>query len=137
MIRMIFAIFILLMCAVVHADSVEDAKNRALTSAATDVATTAIALANGATDYNPIIGSNSAMLIPMTVFKFYIIDRVAKSDMSDQDKKSQLNLITSFWGGASINNFLILLGAVGPVCIMAGVASGFIIHSTLSEETNK
>jgi hypothetical protein len=125
------------MCAVVHADSVEDAKNRALTSAATDVATTAVALANGARDYNPLIGSNSAALIPITVLKIYLIDSIAKSDIPVQDKKAQLNFITSLWGGASINNFLVLLGATGPVCIMAGIVGGLVIHNTLSEDTNK
>jgi hypothetical protein len=124
------------MCAVVHADSVEDAKNRALTSAATDIATTAIALSNGAIDYNPLIGSNRSMLLPMTLFKFYIIDVVAKSDLPEQDKKDKLNLITSIWGSASINNLLVLLGATGPVCIIAGVASIFVIHNAVTERSN-
>jgi len=130
----IFSLFILLMPGVCHADSVEDAKNRALISSTTDILTTAVAFAQGGRDLNPIIGTNSAMLIPVGVFKYYLIDRVASSNDTDEVKKIKLNFITAIWGGASINNLLVLAGVTGPATLIIGVASGFMIYETVSEK---
>lgn len=133
-------LFILLMCGVCHAntvDTVEDAKSRASIAAATDILTTTVALSQGGYDLNPIIGTNQAMLIPMTIFKFYIINRVATSDDPDHVKKNNLNFITSLWGGAVINNFLVLVGVTSPASLMIGAVSGYMIYDKLSEKVDK
>ena len=130
-------LFILLMCGVCHANTVEDAKSRASIASATDILTTTVVLSQGGYDLNPIIGTNQAMLIPMTIFKFYIINRVASSGDSDYIKKNNLNLITSLWGGASINNFLVLVGVTSPASLIIGAVSGYMIYDTLSEKVDK
>ena len=120
-----------------HADTVEDAKNRALISSTTDILTTAVAFTQGARDLNPIIGSNPAMLIPVGAFKYYIIDSVASSNDTDEGKKNKLNFITAVWGGASINNLLVLAGVASPATLIIGAASGLMIYDTISEKVDK
>ena len=119
-----------------HADTVEDAKNRALLSSVTDILTTAVAFTQGARDLNPIIGTNSAMLIPVGAFKFYLIDRVASSNDTDEGKKNKLNFITAVWGGASINNLLVLAGVASPATLIIGAVSGYMIYETVSEKVD-
>jgi hypothetical protein len=135
--RIIFALFILLMHGVCHADTVEDAKNRALISSTTDLLTTAVAFTQGARDLNPIIGTNPAMLIPVGAFKFYLVDRVASSNDTDKGKKIKLNFITAVWGGASINNLLVLAGVASPATLIIGAVSGYMIYETVSEKIDK
>jgi hypothetical protein len=132
MTKIIFTLLLLLIHGICHADSVEDAKNRAAIVSITDAVTTAVALSNGATDLNPIIGSNPGMVIPITAFKFFIIDKIATSDNTDQVKKFKLDFITSIWGGASINNFLILAGMTSPASLLLGAVGGYMIYDTVS-----
>jgi hypothetical protein len=120
-----------------HADTVEDAKNRASVVSITDAVTTLVALSNGAKDLNPIIGSNPSMVIPITAFKFFVIDTVATSNDPDNVKKNKLNFITSVWGGASINNFLVLMGYTNPTCILVGIVGGYMIYNTVSDNVDK
>jgi hypothetical protein len=112
---------------------VEDAKTRASAVSIADAVTTAVALSNGARDLNPIIGSNPSMIIPITAFKFFIIDKIATSNDSDAVKKIKLDFITSIWGAASINNFLILAGVSSPASLLLGIFSGYAIYDTVSE----
>ena len=137
MTKIIFTIFILFTYVFCHADPVTDAKNRASIVSISDGVTTAIALANGAKDLNPIIGSNLGMIVPITAFKFYLINKISTSDEPDELKKIKLDLITSIWGGASINNFLLLAGVSSPACLLLGAIGGYIIYDTVSENINK
>ena len=125
------------MYGVCHADTVEDAKNRALVSSATDILTTVLAFSQGAHDLNPIIGTNQSMLIPMAAFKFYLIDRVASSNDTDENKKIKLNFITSVWGGASINNLLVFAGITAPASLIIGAVSGYMMYNALDENIDK
>lgn len=130
-------LFILLMCGICHSDTVEDSKNRSSISAITDAVTTVIALSNGATDLNPLIGSNPNMVIPITAFKFFVINSVATSNNSDKVKKNNLNFLTAIWGGASINNFLVIAGVSNPACLLLGALGGYVIYDTVSENVDK
>jgi hypothetical protein len=120
-----------------HADSVEDAKNRAVVASVTDVLTTVVGLSQGGRDYNPLIGSNQAMLIPIAALKYYLIDSIVSSNDTDANKKFKLNIIASLYGGASVNNFLVLAGITSPASLIIGAVSGYMMYEKFSENIDK
>jgi hypothetical protein len=135
--RIILSLFTLFIYGVCYADPIEESKNRAYLVTATDAITTAIALSKGGVDLNPLIGSNQIMIVPITLLKVGIINHIASEDIPDKDKKNKLDFVTSVWGGASINNFLILLGVSGPAPLLIGAMSGYMMYGNFSETTNE
>ena len=109
---------LLLVCGLVNAQDAE----RSNTAALTDLGSTAIGLALGAAEANPI----GVLTIPL---KFVLIDRAEK--LPDGEKQHAHSVIGSLWHGATVNNVCVIAaiatgGAFAPVCLVAGVVAGSI-----------
>ena len=56
--------------------------------------------------------------------KLGLVELVDRSNLTPEQRHRTLNAMAALWGGASINNLLILLSAQPPVAMLAGVAGG-------------
>ena len=90
-----------------------------------DALTTALAIANGGVEANPL-GAVAAVLI-----KPVVIGMIATQPKEDQ--AAMFSIATSVWGGASINNLCILVGG-GAGCIVAGIAAAYGFWTSTSDE---
>lgn len=109
---------LLLSCSLAHGQTAEQSQTAALT----DLGSTAIGLAMGAAEANPI----GVLTIPL---KFVLIDRADK--LPDGEKQRAHSVIGSLWHGATVNNVCVIAaiatgGAFAPVCLVAGVVAGSI-----------
>jgi len=89
-----------------------------------DGLSTVLALSQGAVERNPLIGSSPAGLLAVTGAKLGLVEWVDRSGMTPEQRHSMLNALAAVWGGASINNVLVLLSAQPAVAVLAGVAGG-------------
>lgn len=96
-----------------------DAEETAQAAAVADGASTAVVLAAGAIESNPIV--NSVGLLPITAVKFAIPYMVR--DAEPATRKAVLVSASGIYGGAAVNNLLLLVGA-GPVAIVGGIVAG-------------
>ena len=95
-------------------------QDKAKAAALADGATTLIGVTSGAlVELNPIIGNNPTSIIAFTVLKVGVSDHLSDGSA---------NVAKSIWGGASINNLSLLLGASPPVAIVLGVFSGIALY---------
>lgn len=100
-----------------------DAEETAQAAAVADGASTALAVASGAVESNPVV--NAAGLLPITVLKV-ALPRLVR-DAAPETRKAALVGGAALWGGAAINNLLISAGAASvalPVGIVAGIWLG-------------
>lgn len=114
--RLIAILLLVATCA--NAQTAEQSQTAALT----DLGSTAIGLAMGAAEANPI----GVLTIPL---KFVLIDRADK--LPDGEKQRAHSVIGSLWHGATVNNVCVIAaiatgGAFAPVCLVAGVVAGSI-----------
>lgn len=89
-----------------------------------DGLSTVLALSQGAVERNPLIGSSPAGLLAVTGVKLGLVEWVDRSGMTAEQRHSMLSALAALWGGASINNLLVLLSAQPAVAVLAGVAGG-------------
>ncbi len=89
-----------------------------------DGLSTALAMSQGAVERNPLVGSTPAGLLAATGAKLGMVELVDRSNLTPEQRHRTLNAMAALWGGASINNLLILLSAQPPVAMLAGVAGG-------------
>jgi hypothetical protein len=89
-----------------------------------DGLSTALAMSQGAVERNPLVGSTPAALLAATGAKLGLVELVDRSNLTPEQRHRTLNAMAALWGGASINNLLILLSAQPPVAMLAGVAGG-------------
>lgn len=90
------------------------------TDALTDLGSTAIGLAMGAAEANPV----GLLTIPL---KFVLIDQADK--LPDGEKQHAHSVIGSLWHGATVNNLCVVAaiatgGAFAPACLVAGLVAG-------------
>lgn len=90
-----------------------------------DGISTALALSNGAFERNPLIGSSPASLLAVTGAKLGLVEWVERSDLAPEKRQRTLKALSAMWGGASINNLLVLLSAQPAVALLAGMAGGW------------
>lgn len=107
---------LLLSCSLAHGQTAEQSQTAALT----DLGSTAIGLAMGAAEANPI----GVLTIPL---KFVLIDRADK--LPDGEKQRAHSVIGSLWHGATVNNLCVVAaiatgGAFATACFVAGVVAG-------------
>jgi len=94
-------------------------------AALSDGISTALALSNGAFERNPLIGSSPASLLAVTGAKLGLVEWVERSDLAPEKRQRTLKALSAMWGGASINNLLVLLSAQPAVALLAGMAGGW------------
>jgi len=92
----------------------------ALTGAVLDTVTTQVALNQGNIELNPI-GFNVTIILK----SFYFL--TIRDSLTEQKKSSTDQIASAVWTGASVNNFLVVLGAVTPIAMMAGLATALVI----------
>lgn len=100
------------------------------TDALTDLGSTAIGLALGAAEANPL----GVLTIPL---KFVLIDQADK--LPDGEKQRAHSVIGSLWHGATVNNVCVIAvlasgGAAAPACLLAGVVAGSIRWKSTQHE---
>ena len=100
-------------------------EHQAKTTVITDAATTIVALNGGAVELNPIITPTPTGIVAISLVKWALVEHVAQSDLEDRD--DYLRIMTGVWGGASINNLLVILGASNPISILAGIIGGYLL----------
>lgn len=114
--RRLIAIVALLAATCASAQTAEQSQTDALT----DLGSTAIGLALGAAEANPV----GLLAVPL---KFLLIDRADK--LPDGEKQRAQSVIGSLWHGATVNNVCVIAaiatgGAFAPACLVAGVVAG-------------
>ncbi|MES2976893.1 MAG: hypothetical protein V4731_00595 [Pseudomonadota bacterium] len=99
--------------------------HQAQDAAIADTATTALSLARGLTEANPVgaVGAVAAKLITGGLIQ----------ELDEEEQAFASHSVSALWGGAAANNFCWLLGA-GPMCFAAGVARGLQLWSESREE---
>lgn len=104
---------------------VDDTK--AKNAAISDGITTLIGISQGATEANPLVNTSPIGILGLTALKFALINNIKESDISETEKSKKLNDLYGLWGGLSVNNLLITLGAPSGVAIPLGL--GFYLNS--------
>ena len=124
--RRLLAILALLSATCASAQTAEQSQTDALT----DLGSTAIGLALGAAEANPL----GVLTIPL---KFVLIDQADK--LPDGEKQRAHSVIGSLWHGATVNNVCVIAvlasgGAAAPACLLAGVVAGSIRWQSTQNE---
>jgi hypothetical protein len=106
-------------------------KQEARNAGVADAVTTALGLAVGAVEANPLGAVVSVGLKP--VMLRYI------KDLPEEQQAGAAAMAASMWGGASANNACIAIsvlsgGGFGPVCLAAGVAYGWMKWKSTEDE---
>jgi hypothetical protein len=105
------------------------AEELATAAAIADTVTTLAVLANGGSEYNPLIGSNPFAVVAVGIAKLALVNYV-----KDQDEYAgKLKLLTGLWSVGAVNNTLILFGAAGPVALLGGIVGGIAIYNQVEK----
>ncbi len=104
-----------------HSDSVE----KAWAAAGADSASTAVGLAAGLTELNPL-GPIGAIVVKVAAMGYI-------GSLPEEDRSANYNLVSSFWGGAAVNNLCWLTGA-GPACLLLGLGAGRWLWNSSEDE---
>ena len=99
-----------------------------------DGLSTALAVSQGAVERNPLVVPSPAGLLAVTGVKLGLVEWVERSGMPPQQRQDTLQALAAMWGGASINNLLVLLSAQPAVAVLAGVAGGVWMWRTRSPQ---
>lgn len=106
-----------------HADR---ALTRAMVTGGADAVTTAIGLASGATELNPL-GPLWGNLLKVPVIA--VLNRTEDPEL----RATRLNKASSLWAGFSVNNLCIVLVAVsGPLCPAIGLVAGVLSYQNFT-----
>jgi hypothetical protein len=100
-----------------------EARLSASAAVADGVSTEVAISAGGAVETNPLVTATPAGLILVTTLKLGLAHSVDQAK-DPKTRRFGLNMMSATWGGASVNNLLILAGATPPVAIVAGIGAG-------------
>ena len=115
---------LLLCAALTGCATTQDARHAQMASLA-DAGTTAGAIAYGATEANPLLSGSPAGIAGTLAVK---LGMVAVADrLEPETRAAVLRGNTALWGGASINNLALILGASGPQAVIFGLGAGVAI----------
>jgi hypothetical protein len=106
----------------------------AMHAAAADGVSTGLALSAGAVETNSLISTSPVGLIALTGAKIGLVKFADR--LPENDKRLVIKTSSSVWGGAAVNNLLVLMAAPTPLAIAAGVVAGVLWwrHSTMVYE---
>lgn len=104
-------------------DEIDKVDNTAIRAAVADGITTGLALSAGALETNPLISTTPLGLLALTGAKIALV-KYAET-LPEQEKRMVVKLSSSLWGGAAVNNLLVLLAAPTPLSLLAGLLMGF------------
>lgn len=103
---------------------VERLDKNAMQAAVADGVSTGLALSLGAAELNPIISTSPIGLIALTGAKIGLVKFA--DTLPEPEKRTLIKTSGALWGGAAVNNLMVLMAAPSPVAIVAGVAAGVL-----------
>lgn len=92
-------------------------------AALADTTSTIIAINSGHLEANPILGQSTINIVVVGIVKYFLIEQ-----LKNTDSKEALRILYSLYSGTAVNNTLIILGLNGPLPIIIGIASGYILY---------
>jgi hypothetical protein len=111
-----------------RASTVEQVQRKALdnarAAAVADGVSTALALSTGAVETNPLIATSPLGLLALTGAKIGLVN-FART-LPEHERRTVLKASGAVWGGAAVNNLLVLMAAPTPVAVLAGVVAGVL-----------
>lgn len=102
----------------------------AMQAAMADGVSTGLALSASAAEMNPLISTSPVALVVLTGAKIGLVKFAER--LPEGQKRLVIKTSGAVWGGAAINNLMVLMAVPSPVAIAAGVAAGVLWwrHST-------
>jgi len=96
-----------------------------------DSATTAVSIANGATELNPVVGAAGDSAAPVMALGTKVVVRslIDNSGLSEQEKENAHNIVSSVGWGASCNNLAVIAGATGYAAPAIGLICAIISYN--------
>ncbi|HEX9174486.1 MAG TPA: hypothetical protein VF861_17690 [Telluria sp.] len=111
-----------------RATTVEQVQRKAVdnarAAAVADGLSTALALSSGAIEMNPLVATSPLGLLALTGAKIGLVN-FAKT-LPEHERRTVLKASGAIWGGAAVNNLLVLMAAPTPVAVVAGVVVGVL-----------
>ena len=120
MFKLIGVVLLSLAYATSHADQAE-----AMNAALADTATTAVSLAAGMVELNPL-GAAGAVVVKMATMAYI-------KELPKTEQAHPYSVVASLWGGASASNLCWLTG-IGPACFLIGAIRGQYIWNKGEDE---
>ena len=103
---------------------IERLDKNAMHAAIADGISTSLALSAGAVEMNPMISTSPIGLIALTGAKIGLVKFAGR--LPEPQKRLVVKSASAVWGGAAINNLMVLVSAPSPVAIAAGVVAGVL-----------
>jgi hypothetical protein len=103
---------------------VERLDKNAMQAAVADGVSTGLALSGGAMEMNGLISTSPVGLVALTGAKIGLVKFADR--LPENEKRLVIKTSSSIWGGAAINNLMVLMSAPSPVAIAAGVVAGVL-----------
>lgn len=109
---------------------IERLDKHAMHAAVADGISTSLAIAGGAVEMNPLISTSPIGLIALTGAKIGLVKYADR--LPEPQKRLVIKTSSAVWGGAAVNNLMVLMAAPTPVAVAAGVMAGVLWwrHST-------
>lgn len=108
--------------------------NLAQQGALTDGATTTVAIAGKlAVERNPLIGNSILGILVATALKYRLGSYV--ENIAEPERTKSIAILGGLWGGATVNNLLVIAQVSSPVPLITGVIAGVWLWLTHSEKT--
>lgn len=98
--------------------------DHAITAAVADGVTTGLALSAGAVELNPLVSPSPLGLLAMTGLKVGMV-KYAET-LPEPQRRTAMKTASAVWGGAAMNNLLVLFAAPTPLSVIAGIVTGVI-----------
>jgi hypothetical protein len=120
--------------ATLESESLATPESKAIAAAIADGVTTNLALSVGAVETNPLILTSPLGLVALTGMKIGLVKFAAT--LPESEKRFTLKSSSAIWGGAAVNNLIVLL-APPPFPIIAGLIMGIATWMNMGSRYEK
>ena len=110
-------------------------ENDAIAAAIADGVTTNLALSVGAVETNPLILTSPLGLVALTGMKIGLVKYA--TTLPEPEKRLALKSSSALWGGAAVNNLMVLFAAPPPFPIIAGLIMGIATWMNMGSRYEK
>lgn len=109
---------------------IERLDKNAMQSAVADGVSTGLALSAGGLEANPLAATSPLGIVALTGAKIGLVKFA--DTLPENEKRLVIKTTSAVWGGAAINNLMVMMSAAPAVAIGAGVVAGVMwwVHST-------
>jgi hypothetical protein len=105
-------------------DRIARLDKNAMHAAVADGVSTSLALSAGAVETNGLIATSPIGLVALTGAKIGLVKFAGR--LPEDEKRLVIKTSSSVWGGAAVNNLMVLMAAPTPLAIAAGVVAGVL-----------